>query len=117
MSRHTDPRPMYYGLLRVRAERDGRLVPLWYGVGTDSDFDQMTVVGGEYTVAFCRLPHAATYELACRQLHEERKWFEPLLKSAVPEGRFAEEVAEPFACGDCGENGHGFHVCPRSTEL
>ena len=100
MSRHTDPRPTYYGLLRVRADRDGRLTPLWYGVGTEADFDQATVVGGEYTISFCRLPHAPTYELACRQLQDALKWFEPMLKTAAADGRFAEEIGEtPLARG------------------
>lgn len=91
MPRPRDDRPLYYGLLRVRAEKDGRLVPLWYGVGEESDWDQMTVVGGEYTIAFCGLPHARSLEDARDQLKRDLSWFKPLLCGASPEPWFASE--------------------------
>lgn len=86
--------PTFYGILRVRTESDGRLVPLSYGVGTAQDFDQARVVPGEYTFAFCVLEHARTVELACYQLAKGLRWFEPLLRGAVPDARFAEETKE-----------------------
>lgn len=91
---HRERRPTFYGLVRVRAERGGVLVPLWYGVGDAPAFEQATTVAGgtEYTIAFCSLPSAATYEFACRQLQRDLTWFEPLLRGATPEARFAKEV-------------------------
>lgn len=84
------PHPVYYGLLRVHADGDGRLTPLWYTVGDAARFEQMTVVDGEYTIAICTLS-ARTMEEARAHLKEELHWFKPLLGSATPEPWFASE--------------------------
>ena len=81
---------LYYGLLRVRVESDGRLMPISYGVGDDADFNQATVVGHEYTIAICALP-TRSLEEARRQLKENLRWFEPLLVGAEPNAWFASE--------------------------
>ena len=86
-------RETYYGILRVHAEKDGRVTPLWYGVGDAARWEQMTVVDRHYMIAFCVL-HAPTYELACRELKESLNWFKDLLGGAKPEGAFLEEVGK-----------------------
>jgi hypothetical protein len=78
----------YYGFLRVKVEPDGRLRPLWYSV--TADFESITTVGYEYTVALCVLP-ARSLEEARTEFKTMLKWFEPLLKGAEPDGWFASE--------------------------
>jgi hypothetical protein len=81
---------IYYGLLRVRTDKDGRLTPLWYTVGSAADFDHATVVDHEYTIAICTLP-ARSLEDARKALKEDLRWFEPLIGKAVPEPWFESE--------------------------
>ena len=60
-------------------------------LGPEKDPQELAVIGGEYTISFCRL-WSPTYELACRQLNEGLRLFEPLLRGAPPERRFREEI-------------------------
>ena len=84
------PDPTYYALLRVRAEKDGRLTPLSYTVGDTSDLDDTTVVGHVYTIAICTVP-ARTLEEARIWLKDNLSWFQPLLRGAVPDAWFQSE--------------------------
>lgn len=84
----------YYALVRVRAEKDGRLVPLQYTVGDQASFDQATVVDGEYTIALCTLL-GKSHEEAREHLKKELSWFAPLLKCAEPDAWFASEDQDP----------------------
>lgn len=108
MQPHTDRPLSYYGLVRVRVEPGGRLVPLWYGVGSEHDFFSATVVDGEYTIAFCGLPSARTRDEAHDQLEQKLPWWRPLLGDAI---------GPDFECTRCGEVGFGTHVCGQFSEL
>lgn len=74
----------------MRADRDGRLTPLWYTVGSGADFDQATLVNHEHTIAFCTLP-AKSLEEARTQLKAELRTYARLLGEAVPEAWFSSE--------------------------
>lgn len=87
--------PRFYGLLRVHVEKDGKLTPLEYSVGTEDDFADTTVVDGRYTIAFCGIPQAQTIEQACHRLKSELAWFEPLLRGAKPDPWFLAEGSVP----------------------
>jgi hypothetical protein len=83
-------KPTYYGLVRVRAEKDGRLTPLYYTVGDEQDFNHATVVNHEYTIAIGSLPTTVrSHEEARAAMKEDLGWFKPLLKLAQPEPWFA----------------------------
>jgi hypothetical protein len=87
MSRQYD---LFYALLRVRIEADGRLLPLQYTVGSLLDFDQATVVNHEYTIAICTL-QSRSLEEARKELKANLRWIAPLLKLAEPTAWFTSE--------------------------
>ena len=109
----------YYGLVRVRVDPDGLLVPLSYTVGGAADLDHATLVNHEYTVAFCTLA-ARSPEDARALLKEELRAFDPLLRQATPDAWFSDvdergedgpRFARPVVCAWC-SNRHRSAVPP-----
>jgi hypothetical protein len=78
---------IFYGLLRMHVEQDGRLLPLSYSVGDSATFDQATVVNGEYTIAVCRIL-ASSIEEARESFRADLHWLQPLIGSATPDAWF-----------------------------
>lgn len=88
----------FFLLLRVQvvagqAPADRLLLPLWYGVGDQTDLADATTVDGAYTIAVCPLI-GETREGAAQTVPDVLRWYAPVVGSAKPDGWLAEQLSD-----------------------
>jgi hypothetical protein len=116
--------PNHEGLHKEEFEREGGLVTItWvaderqkcdHGCGQwrhDHDRNSETVKcpkdADDHEFSDCTFCHPGKEAKTCEEC-DKPYYYEAGHKRHCP--------GQPFACTDCGENGHGFHVCPKSLD-